>query len=73
MVGPHAFSMLGRGWFGEELQDAVRRILLCAARRDPRAFLSVYRHANTHLDQTGMIGATTPIIQQPERRIHEHD
>ena len=32
--------------WGEELQDAVRRILLCAARRDPRAFLSVYRHAN---------------------------
>ena len=31
---------------GEELQDAMRRILLCAARRDPRAFLTVYRHAN---------------------------
>jgi glutathione S-transferase len=96
MVGPHAFSMLGRGFqtmtvpalkidgqrvqgsreisraldelapqrplfptdperrravadaerFGEELQDAVRRIFLCAARRDPRAFLRVYRHPN---------------------------
>ena len=32
--------------WGEELQDAVRRIFLCAARRDPRAFSSVYRHAN---------------------------
>jgi len=32
--------------WGEELQDAVRRLVLCAARREPRAFLSVYRHAN---------------------------
>ena len=96
LVGPHAFSMLGRGFetmtvpalkidgrrvqgsreisraldelvaqpplfpadpqrrravaeaerWGEELQDAVRRIVLCAARRDQRAFLSVYRHSN---------------------------
>jgi glutathione S-transferase len=96
MVGPHAFSLLGRGFqtmtvpalkvdgrrvqgsreisraldelapqpplfptdpqrrravadaerFGEELQDAVRRIVLCAARRDPKAFLRLYRHAN---------------------------
>jgi glutathione S-transferase len=32
--------------WGEELQDAVRRLVLCAARRDPQAFSSVYRHAN---------------------------
>ncbi|HEV2774632.1 MAG TPA: glutathione S-transferase N-terminal domain-containing protein [Solirubrobacteraceae bacterium] len=32
--------------WGEELQDAARRLLLCAAKRDRRAFLSVYRHAN---------------------------
>lgn len=32
--------------WGEELQDVARRLVLCAARRDPRAFLSVYRHAN---------------------------
>ncbi len=32
--------------FGEELQDAVRRIFWCAARRDPQAFLSVLRHDN---------------------------
>ena len=32
--------------WGEQLQDAARRILLCAARRDPRAFHSVYRHPN---------------------------
>ncbi len=31
---------------GEELQDAARRIVLCAARRDPSVFLSVYGHAN---------------------------
>ena len=31
---------------GEELQDAARRLVLCAARRDRQAFLSVYRHAN---------------------------
>jgi glutathione S-transferase len=31
---------------GEELQDAVRRIGLCAARREPRAFSSIYRHPN---------------------------
>lgn len=32
--------------WGEELQDVARRLVLCAARRDPRAFLSIYRHAN---------------------------
>ncbi|HEV2775580.1 MAG TPA: glutathione S-transferase family protein, partial [Solirubrobacteraceae bacterium] len=32
--------------WGEELQDAARRLVLCASRRDGRAFLSVYRHAN---------------------------
>ncbi len=32
--------------WGEELQDAVRRLVLCAARRDPGAFHSVYRHVN---------------------------
>jgi glutathione S-transferase len=32
--------------WGEELQDVARRLFLCAVRRDPRAFLSVYRHAN---------------------------
>lgn len=31
---------------GEELQDATRRLILCAARRDPRVFLSVYGHAS---------------------------
>lgn len=31
---------------GEELQDATRRIVLCAARRDPRVFSAVYPHAN---------------------------
>lgn len=31
---------------GEELQDAARRIVLCAARREPRVFLSIYGHAN---------------------------
>ena len=31
---------------GEELQDAVRRIFWCAARRDPAAFRSVLRHPN---------------------------
>lgn len=32
--------------WGEELQDAVRRLVLCAARRDPGAFTSVYRHVS---------------------------
>ena len=32
--------------WGEQLQDAARRLVLCAARRDRRAFLSVYRHTN---------------------------
>ena len=32
--------------WGEALQDATRRLVLCAARRDPHAFHSVYRHAN---------------------------
>lgn len=32
--------------FGEQLQDAVRRIFWCAARRDRRAFHSVLRHRN---------------------------
>ena len=32
--------------WGEELQDAARRIGLCAARREPRAFSSIYRHPN---------------------------
>ena len=32
--------------WGEQLQDAARRLVLCAAQRDRRAFLSVYRHAN---------------------------
>ena len=32
--------------WGEELQDAVRRIVLCAVRREPRAFSSIYRHPN---------------------------
>ena len=32
--------------WGEELQDLVRRLVLCAARRDPRAFTSIYKHAN---------------------------
>ncbi|MDQ3677635.1 MAG: glutathione S-transferase N-terminal domain-containing protein [Actinomycetota bacterium] len=32
--------------WGEELQDTVRRLLLCASRRDRSAFSSVYRHAN---------------------------
>jgi glutathione S-transferase len=31
---------------GEELQDATRRLVLCAAQRDPRVFLTVYGHAN---------------------------
>ncbi|MGH2919425.1 MAG: glutathione S-transferase family protein [Solirubrobacteraceae bacterium] len=30
--------------WGEGFQDATRRLVLCAARREPRAFLSVYRH-----------------------------
>lgn len=96
MVGPHAFSMLGRGFQtmtvpalkvggrriqgsreisraldeiapqaplfpadpelrqavdlaerrGEQLQDVARRLVLCALRRDPRAFASVYGHSN---------------------------
>ncbi|CAN5616452.1 hypothetical protein BH20ACT17_BH20ACT17_05890 [soil metagenome] len=32
--------------WGEQLHDAVRRLVLCAARREPRAFSSVYRHSN---------------------------
>ena len=93
-VGPHAFSLLGRGFvtmqvpalkidgrrvqgsrwiaraldelvpepalypadpalrrevvaaerWGEDLQDAARRLVLCAARHEPAAFHSVYRH-----------------------------
>ena len=31
---------------GEEFQDLVRRLVLCASRRDPSAFSSVYRHPN---------------------------
>jgi glutathione S-transferase len=31
---------------GEELQDATRRTVLCAARRRPQVFLTVYGHAN---------------------------
>jgi glutathione S-transferase len=30
--------------WGEALQDAVRRLVLCAARRDPAVFHAVYRH-----------------------------
>jgi glutathione S-transferase len=94
LVGPHAFSLLGRGFttmhvpalkidgrrvqgsrwiaraldelvpepplfpadpelrrevvaaerWGEGLQDAARRLVLCAARRDPGVFHTVYRH-----------------------------
>ena len=32
--------------WGEELQDVVRRLVLCASRRDRAVFSSVYRHAN---------------------------
>jgi glutathione S-transferase len=32
--------------WGEQLQDAVRRVVLCASRRDAQAFLDVYRHAS---------------------------
>ncbi|MDQ3678370.1 MAG: glutathione S-transferase N-terminal domain-containing protein [Actinomycetota bacterium] len=32
--------------WGEELQDAGRRIFFCAARRDPRAFMTVLAHDN---------------------------
>jgi len=32
--------------WGEQLQDAVRRLVLCAAQRDRRAFQVVYRHPN---------------------------
>lgn len=32
--------------WGEELQDEARRLVLCAARRDRQAFLSVYSHSN---------------------------
>ncbi|MDQ3677007.1 MAG: glutathione S-transferase family protein [Actinomycetota bacterium] len=32
--------------WGEELQDAVRRVFFCAAWRDPRAFMTVLRHDN---------------------------
>ena len=99
LLGPHAFSLLGRGFqtmtvpalkidgrrvqgsreislaldelvpqpplfpadpgrrqavveaerWGEALQDAVRRLVLCAARRDPSAFLTVYRHGNARM------------------------
>jgi glutathione S-transferase len=35
--------------WGEELQDAVRRIVLCGARRDPDVFLSLYRHSRPRL------------------------
>ena len=31
---------------GEEFQDLVRRLVLCASRRDPSAFSSVHRHPN---------------------------
>ena len=104
MVGPHAFSMLGRGFqtmtvpalkidgrrvqgsreiaraldglspgarlfpadaheraaveaaerWGEELHDVARRLVLCALRREPRAFASVYGHAN-------------PLMRPPQR------
>jgi glutathione S-transferase len=30
--------------WGEDFQDAVRRVFFCAARRDPRAFMTVLRH-----------------------------
>jgi glutathione S-transferase len=96
LMGPHAFSMLGRGFpmmnvpalkidgrrvqgsrqisralddlqpqpplfpadprqrravvdaerWGEEFQDAVRRIFWCAARRNPSALMTVHPHAN---------------------------
>ncbi|MEA2180900.1 MAG: glutathione S-transferase [Solirubrobacteraceae bacterium] len=32
--------------WGEDLQDATRRLVLCASRLEPRTFSSVYRHAN---------------------------
>lgn len=32
--------------WGESFQDAVRRLVLCASRLQPRTFSSVYRHAN---------------------------
>ena len=32
--------------WGEDFQDLVRRLVLCACQRDPRAFSSVYRHAS---------------------------
>lgn len=96
LIGPHAFSLLGRGFdtmhvpalkidgrrvqgsrviaraldelvpepplfpadpelcravviaerWGEGLQDVARRLVLCAARRDPAAFHTVYRHSS---------------------------
>lgn len=104
MVGPHAFSLLGRGFqtmtvpalkidgrkvqgsreiarvldevfpawplfpadperrravqraerWGEQLQDVARRLVLCALRRDPRAFAGIYGHAN-------------PLMRPPQR------
>jgi glutathione S-transferase len=38
----HAVELAERR--GEELHDVARRLVLCAARRDPRAFSSIYRH-----------------------------
>ena len=40
----HAVEQAER--YGEQFQDLVRRLVLCASRRDHRAFSSVYRHPN---------------------------
>jgi|GEM_PF-153427 len=32
--------------WGENFQDATRRLVLCASRLEPRTFSSIYRHAN---------------------------
>ncbi len=39
--------------WGEEFQDLVRRLVLCASRRDPAAFTSIYQHARALMRPAG--------------------
>jgi len=54
---------------GEELHDAVRRLVLCAAQRDPSAFDVVYRHPRVlmRLPQRATRGLVTRLASAGHR------